>query len=229
MKSLLFHGRGWLLAVVGTLLVAGAAHASTFVIFNTGVDGSGTPLFDATAPGATPDTHYTLVAIPGDLVTVRPVQVATSFRGFPIPPWIGDNSTSAWIGPNPDTQLIGPTGNYDYRTTFNLTGFDFNTAVITGKWATDNSGSDILLNGGSTGIPNTTGFGTFSPTFTISSGFVAGLNTLDFLVNNGGSTANPTGLRVEMTGTATAIPEPASLFLIGTGLVAFGIFRRRRA
>ncbi len=41
----------------------------------------------------------------------------------------------------------------------------------------------------------------FTP-FVISSGFVAGENTMDFIVNNGGSSRNPTGLRVDLSGTA---------------------------
>jgi hypothetical protein len=33
--------------------------------------------------------------------------------------------------------------------------------------------------------------------FTINSGFVEGTNTLDFVVNNAGTTVNPTGFRAE--------------------------------
>jgi hypothetical protein len=48
------------------------------------------------------------------------------------------------------------------------------------------------------------GFG--SPTnFSLSSSFVAGVNTLDFIVTNGGSSASPTGLRVEVSGTANYV------------------------
>jgi len=90
---------------------------------------------------------------------------------------------------------------------------------------------DILLNGVSTGNTIPVGFspnysfGAWTP-FTIASGFIAGVNTLHFVVNND---AGPTGIRVELTGTADPSPEPASLFLLGAGLVAFGIFRRRLA
>jgi len=69
---------------------------------------------------------------------------------------------------------------------------------LTGQWAADNGVSNILLNGLSTGYSG----GDFNrwTSFTISSGFSAGLNTLDFIVNNGGGS---TGLRVEVTGTAS--------------------------
>jgi hypothetical protein len=103
------------------------------------------------------------------------------------------------------------------------------TAVLIGQWATDNTGSDIVINGVSTGH-TAAGFGGWS-SFTLSSGFIAGVNTLDFIVYNVPQEfGNPTGLRVEMSGTAdpnSQVPEPVSLVLLGTGLVAFGMLRRR--
>lgn len=203
------------------LTPATISHADPITtLFNTGVDASGTPL-----PNGAPEIHYTLASVPGGPTAVR---VATSANGFPIPPWIGDDGSSAWIGPNSDSSLDGPVGQYDYRTTFSLSGFVASSASITGMWSTDNEGIDILLNGVSTGqsIPIDTSFTSFHA-FSLSSGFVTGTNTLDFIVNNDGG---PTGLRVEMTGTATPapalIPEPASLALFGTALLA--IFARQR-
>ena len=65
--------------------------------------------------------------------------------------------------------------------------------------------------------------------FVIASGFVAGVNTLDFIVHNdyqvGG---NPVGLRVEMTGTASPVPLPAAAWLLLSGLVGFAALGRRR-
>lgn len=84
-----------------------------------------------------------------------------------------------------------------------------------------NNGVDILLNGASLGL-NVGGFNAFSPNFTIASGFVAGVNTLDFVVRNDpGSGDNPIGLRVEVSGTADAasVPEPSDM--LGTA-IAFG-------
>jgi hypothetical protein len=85
---------------------------------------------------------------------------------------------------------------------------------------------DVLINGLSTGnavpVPGYESFHDFS----ISGGFVPGVNTLDFLVLNG---AGPTGLRVEMIG--TAVPEPGGLMLFGVaagGLTVFGWCRQRR-
>jgi len=93
------------------------------------------------------------------------------------------------------------TYNYRYETTFDLTGFYPNATHLAGRWATDNQGVDILINGVSTGQPNTAQFVSWTP-FQITSGFVAGINRLTFVVNNGGPGAppgaDPTGLRAEV-------------------------------
>ncbi len=92
-------------------------------------------------------------------------------------------------------------GNYTYQTFFDLTGYDATQLRLVGQWAVDNSGTDILVNGISTG--NTSpGFGGFTP-FTISSGLQAGLNQLDFQMNNAGTTTNPTGMRIDLELQAT--------------------------
>jgi hypothetical protein len=151
------------------------------------------------------DPHYT--------VTINRIRgkayAATSAQGFPIPPWIGDSSISAWISPTTDTMAVGGSrANFSYETSFDLTGYDPATAVIVGQWSTDNEGVDILINGVSTGQRNTAQFISYTP-FRISSGFVSGINTLTFIVNNAdGPGNNPTGLRVEMEGTAAFIRNP---------------------
>ena len=64
----------------------------------------------------------------------------------------------------------------------------------------------VLLNGATTGVTSDGNFGALGNAFTISTGFVAGLNTLDFVVNNAGTGINPTGVRVELSGTANLRP-----------------------
>jgi len=179
--------------LMGLAFLAGAAHAGPIQVFNTGVNGSRAPLTDGTVG----DPHYTLIAVPDGSTT--DIRVRTSAGGPPVTnAWLGDDSISAWIGPNNGPDVHGPDIFYTYRTTFNLSGFDPTTASLTGQWAADNEGSNILLNGISMG-KTAVGFNLWSP-FTISSGFSAGVNTLDFIVNNGGGS---TGLRVEVTGTAS--------------------------
>ena len=89
-------------------------------------------------------------------------------------------------------------GDYTYQTTFNLTGIDISKVSLVGSWAVDNTGIDILINGVSTGITSP-GFGSYV-SFTITNGLVAGVNTLDFKMNNAPATPNPTGLRVNLKG-----------------------------
>ena len=212
------------LAAVAAFVSAGQANAGVITsLYNTGVNGAGVSLPDSTLG----DPHYSLVSVPGG---TSDLLVRTSAGGYPIPPYFGDSPRSAWIGPNNDHQVDGPVGLYDYQTTFNLTGFNPLTASIKGGWSSDNDGVKILLNGVDTGNP-ATNFAQFSigfAPFSISGGFKSGWNTLDFIVNNGGG---PTALRVDMLGTARAVPEPSSFALLGLGGIslAVGAYRRRRA
>ena len=202
----------WLLAValaVGNMGWGWAQTSSIPSLFNTGVNSSMTPLPNGTVG----DQHYSLASVPGGTTTIL---VRTTAGGYPITGYLGDDPYSAWIGPNNDQTIDGSPGLYDYRTTFSLTGFDPSTAKITGKWSSDNDGVRILLNGVDTGNPPTQyePFSAWAP-FSITHGFQPGINTLDFIINNGlylDGTNSPTALRVEMTGTAIqSVPTIATL------------------
>lgn len=210
-------------AVAGALTAFASLQASAAPIttlFNTGVDAGGAVVAHDTIG----DAHYTLTTVPGGTTTTRAI---TSAGGFPIGPWIGDNAISRWIGPDNDSDLNGPPGRYVYRTTFDLTGLSPVGAVIQGRWSTDNLGSDIRLNGVLTGN-SSAGFTTWS-NFLLNTGFVAGVNTLDFLVGNLPSGNNPTGLRVEFQRSfANPVPLPAALPLLAGALGLFGFVGRRR-
>ena len=161
-------------------------------LFNTGVDDAGAPLADNAV-----DLHYTITVNPdGGL----PDAIVEDSTRFPIVagPWMANSNTSKWIGPRFFTdQAAG--GDYTYSIIFDLTGLDPASAVIIGQWTSDNAGTDILINGVSTGNSNPGSFGIYTA-FTISSGFIDGLNTLEFRVNN--ASLGYTGLRAELSGTA---------------------------
>lgn len=189
-----------------------ALHATPLTVYNTGVDAA-----HAVLPAGSVDPHYTSSS------TVFVLGIINSA-------WLPNTSTSEWVGPDTGDGSSLTGGNYalTYRTTVDLTGFDAATAVITGHWATDNTG-DILLNGASTGFTSST-FSSYSP-FTLNSGFVAGLNTIDFSWSNAGG---PGGLRVEFSeafATPTPldgqVPEPASIALMLSGVAALAFFRRK--
>ena len=153
------------------------------------------------------DPHYQLIAS-ADYSYPGPNSWVVN-EGYPIGTWLTNGPDSKWIAPRAAQNVGNLPGNYTYRLTFDLTGLDPNAAVISGNWAVDNSGVDILINGTSTGQSNANGFGIFTA-FVITNGFLSSTNTLDFVVNNAGSTTNPTGLRVELSG-VTAAGFPAAI------------------
>ena len=159
-------------------------------VFNTGVAANRTLL-----PGGSVDPHYTLIAsaeptLPGPNAIVT-TQIADGY-------WIPQGPNSKWIAPSANQSFPGANpcnaaGSYTYRTLIDLTGFDPATAVIQGQWAVDNQGAAIRLNGVSIGATQP-GYNPFQM-FTINSGFIAGVNTLDFVTSDQGC---PNGLRVEI-------------------------------
>lgn len=188
-----------------------------FGLYNTGVDANSLPL-----PAGSSDPHYTITVNPD--TTFPPNQPGIITNGNAA--WIASGTGSKWIAPQADQSASGSTspaqaglnGDYEYQTTFDLSGYDATTAVITGQWATDNSGVAIFLNGTQVGTfttpVNTFDWSPFSfgPGQTTSVTFNPGVNTLVFKVHNNPSSVGPytaTGLRVEITGTATTLKAPS--------------------
>lgn len=183
------------------------------------------------AAGAT-DTRYSFGVLAGTATGTDGFGVVASGTGFPFGSWLANTADSKWLAPAVNAaQSYDPSsaGQYVWTLSFDLTGKDTTSAFLAGRWASDNEGL-VKLNG--TTISNGSSFTSWTG-FSADDGFVAGVNTLEFIVTNqAAGSGNPTGVRVEFLESyavvAAPVPEPSSYALILAGLVVVGSIARRR-
>ena len=199
-----------------------AAQPVDIDLFNTGVDATGVRL-----PGGSADTHWQVVAGPGVSDPTSAVVVTNQNPGGNYFQTL--DSSWIWVAANG----VGAAGAaYTLRLQFDLTGYDIESLTITGIWGADNTAS-MSLNGaspvgsGTFSLPNVVLASHNTPhSFSITDGFVTGINTLEFQVVD---TRNPGGLNVSgLVAQANAIPEPASIVLLVAGLASLAALNRRR-
>jgi len=190
-------------------------------IFNTGVSAG-----NAVLAAGSQDPHWTITATPAG-PAFGPALAQSNHSAWLVNDPAGTIGGSSWISVvSAGTTGIAP-GTYRFETTFDLAGLNPDTAVLVLEIASDDTVTNVLLNGVSTGIVSLAGFGALNGPFTIDSGFQFGTNTLTFQLANGGTTANPGGLRINfLQAFASAIPEPATASLLL--LTAGGMMVRRR-
>lgn len=211
-----------LIAAALAIAAISSAHAATIAgLKNTGIGASGTL-----------DSNYKLTAASSDTTITATKPTITFDNQWPITPWMTNASSGAskWITPTASQSQsfdASSAGSYTYSLSFDLTGYNATTASFAGRLAADNAVTVKLNN---QVISTAAGFTDWT-SFNAASGFVSGVNKLDFVVTNwqqnGG---NPTGLRVEFgtSSIAAPVPEPETYAMMLGGLALMGVVARRR-
>lgn len=237
--------------LAGLLLLGAQALATPALTPIPGIVSTGAGL----AQGAT-DVNFLLISAPSGVPAniLHPVVICSTvgcdggaIPAFPFWPsyWIPNDAHSQWVGVNAvqygDTAAHSgagtgittgdPAGWYIFQVAFYVpNALAQSTAHITGSFSADNQG-EVWFN--NVDVRNCHLPYCFQDmySFNITSGFVVGMNYLDFRVYNvNQALGNPVGFRVNMSGTYMfESPEPGTAALWLAGLVVLVVLRRRKA
>ncbi len=238
------------LSALAAVLVGSATYASASVItINLGSYGNQTDLI--ANPSPTPDNlALSFIGFQTNIYnnptnnqgTTAPASNTNTYNVAP-GVWTAAGAGSVWVSENPGAGngggVVLEDGTYDYTTTFTV---GTTSQYSGGIWVMADDTTNVLLNtvqiqpdspqqGGaqsgfpecSTGTPNC-----ITPVFVSLDGFyTAGTYTLEFDVQQDAQVS--TG--VDFYGSITAVPEPSSLLMLGTGLMGSAgmLFRRMRS
>ena len=214
-SPVVFENDGWYRLIVTnafgsvTSSVARVTVGAAFSeLFNTGVAADGT--LPAGGIGVV-DSHYT-IRQSSDFGHLGPDTIIWNMLTYPIAQnggfFANPDGISQWIGPQAN-DYVSPEGQYVYRTTFLVDSADLTKPLsLQGIWWVGNTGTDVRLNGQPTGITGPLNAQNTGGAFVITNGFVAGLNTLDFVVprQNFGGNFQESALRVQISGVGLALP-----------------------
>ena len=147
-------------------------------------------------------------------------------------PMIANNSSGSNGG-------IGSYVYFVFQQSFDLTGYNPSTADLQFQWGCDDVPGavgwtpEFSLNGGALQGAGTCGAYSLGSTVDLNSGFVSGINTIDFLVEGNGQTDGFELSTISFTARQsgpppTGVPEPLTLSLFGAGFAGAAALRRRR-
>jgi hypothetical protein len=188
-----------------SMLVREMPKSVPIVLFNTGVG----------LNEGEPDPHWQIVARSDDLKFKPRPAVVRGWRDNSFLP--DDPAHSRWISLLPGAVEVPQDVVYVFRTTFDLTGMLPSTAVVRGKFMGDDHLVAIRLNGRRLRVPVHPDTGPFFDwvRFQVSSGFVSGVNVLEFDVLNSNPGQSPSerrsvgsrmSFRAELEGSAANDP-----------------------